>query len=89
MEERREFLRYLLPIAQLFALSEEDGAKTTVWAATADELATVTGKYFSRCREATPTAEARSDADAARLWALSEELVARAGVALSATAAAP
>jgi NAD(P)-dependent dehydrogenase (short-subunit alcohol dehydrogenase family) len=74
------FLRLLLPIAKLFALSEEAGARTSIWAATSEEVAGVTGKYFAKCRESTPTREARSDEDAARLWKVSEELVSRAGV---------
>jgi hypothetical protein len=32
---------------------------TTLWAATADELAGVGGKYYSGCREVTPSAQVR------------------------------
>ena len=83
--EKNNFLwRALIGFSQkLFAISEADGARTQIWAATAPELEKVTGKYFDKCREATPTREAQSDADAARLWKVSEELVAKAGFALA------
>jgi NAD(P)-dependent dehydrogenase (short-subunit alcohol dehydrogenase family) len=80
--DNKGLIGWLMPVFQLFAISEEEGAKTTVWAATAPELEKVTGKYFDKCREASPTSEAQSDASAARLWKLSEELVAKAGVKL-------
>ncbi len=78
--ENKGIMRFVLPIAFLFALSDEDGAKTQIWAATSEECAGVTGKYFDKCRESTPSAAARSDEDAARLWKVTEELLAKAGV---------
>jgi len=80
--ENRGIMKYVIKVAMLFAISEEEGARTTVWAATSDEAAKLTGKYLDRCRESTPTAAAQNDEDAARLWKVSEELVARAGVKL-------
>jgi NAD(P)-dependent dehydrogenase (short-subunit alcohol dehydrogenase family) len=80
--ENRGILKYLIKIAMIFAISEEDGAKTTVWAATSDEAGKLTGKYLDRSRESKPTKAAQSDEDAARLWKVSEELVKKAGVAL-------
>ncbi|MEO8466607.1 MAG: SDR family NAD(P)-dependent oxidoreductase [Gammaproteobacteria bacterium] len=54
------------------------GAKTSVYVASAPELATVSGRFFERSRE-TPLDRAAQDAAAAlRLWDVSEELVARA-----------
>jgi NAD(P)-dependent dehydrogenase (short-subunit alcohol dehydrogenase family) len=67
-----------MPIAMLFAISEEEGAKTSLYLATSPDVEGVSGKYFAKCREATPTADAQSDADARRLWELSEGLVERA-----------
>ncbi len=80
--ENRGILKYVIRIAMIFAISEEDGAKTTVWAATSDEAGKLTGKYLDRSREAKATRAAQSDEDAARLWKVSEELVRKAGVAL-------
>lgn len=58
------------------AISPEKGARTSVWAASAPELATTTGGYFYKCAPAT-TSRAAQDVDAAhRLWDVSEQLVA-------------
>lgn len=71
-------------LAMLAAISEEEGAKTSLYLATSDEVAGVTGGYFVRCREATPTPAALDDAGARRLWEVSERLVRHAGVELPA-----
>jgi retinol dehydrogenase 14 len=54
----------------------EEGSRVTVHLATAPELAGVSGRYFSTdLREAEPSAMARDDASARRLWEMSEKLV--------------
>jgi NAD(P)-dependent dehydrogenase (short-subunit alcohol dehydrogenase family) len=60
--------------AGLLAISAEEGAKTSVYLATSPEVEGVTGKYFARCREVLPSAAARDEEAARRLWELSEEL---------------
>jgi NAD(P)-dependent dehydrogenase (short-subunit alcohol dehydrogenase family) len=50
----------------------EKGAGPVVRLATDPALEGVTGRYFSRYREAVPTAESRDEAAAARLWAMLE-----------------
>jgi NAD(P)-dependent dehydrogenase (short-subunit alcohol dehydrogenase family) len=60
--------------AKKFALTPEEGAKTIVYLAASPEVANVTGKYFHKCKQATPTAEAQNDANAKRLWDVSAEL---------------
>ena len=50
------------------------GADTSVFLATSPEVADVTGGYFVKCKPAEPSALARDDRAAARLWTLSEEL---------------
>jgi len=62
----------------LFLLTPEQGARTSVYLATAPGLGSVTGRYCAKEREATPSRAARDDAAARRLWDVSEELVARA-----------
>ncbi|GAB4821955.1 hypothetical protein N2152v2_009001 [Parachlorella kessleri] len=53
----------------------EQGAATTVYAATAPELETQSGAYLSDCRVVAPS-KAAQDADLAkRLWAKTEELI--------------
>ncbi|HEY5090923.1 MAG TPA: SDR family oxidoreductase [Polyangia bacterium] len=58
-----------------FMISPEEGAGTTIFCATAPELAGVSGRYYERQRESTPSAVAQDDALAARLWDESEKLV--------------
>ncbi len=64
------------PLLRPFALSPEQGARTQVYVATARELDGVTGGYWAKSAPATPSAAACDDAAAARLWTVSEELVA-------------
>ena len=58
-----------------FVPGPDAGARTSVYLASSPEVAGVTGGYFARSRPAEPSALARDDEAAARLWALSEELV--------------
>ncbi|HKP13134.1 MAG TPA: SDR family oxidoreductase [Blastocatellia bacterium] len=61
-------------IIKLLTMSPEKGAQTSVYLATSPAVEGVTGKYFVRCKEAQPSAEARDDAVAERLWAESVRL---------------
>lgn len=63
-----------LGVAKLFAISPEKGAETIIYLASSPEVAAVTGGYFYKCRPATPTAKARDDAAARRLWEESARL---------------
>jgi NAD(P)-dependent dehydrogenase (short-subunit alcohol dehydrogenase family) len=63
-----------------FSLTPEQGARTSVYLCSSPDVEGVTGTYFAKCRPKTPSANARDEAAAARLWAVSEELVAAAGV---------
>jgi NAD(P)-dependent dehydrogenase (short-subunit alcohol dehydrogenase family) len=53
----------------------EQGAATTVWAATAPELDAHGGAYLEDCRVSEAAPHATDPDDAARLWALSEQIV--------------
>ncbi|MBV9697628.1 MAG: SDR family NAD(P)-dependent oxidoreductase [Gammaproteobacteria bacterium] len=57
-----------------FLLNAVQGAHCSVHLATAAELSGISGAYFEACRRVAPSAAARNDADAERLWALSELL---------------
>jgi hypothetical protein len=48
--------------------------ETIIYLASSPEVEGVSGKYFHKCRQVLPTAEAQSDADAQRLWDISAEL---------------
>jgi len=68
-----------------FLATPEQGARTSIHLAAAPELEEVSGRYFQRSREVTPSKRARSDADARRLWEVSERL---AGLGTTAARAA-
>jgi NAD(P)-dependent dehydrogenase (short-subunit alcohol dehydrogenase family) len=53
-----------------------EGTATQCYVATSPDLAGVTGYYFDDCNPAVPNEHMQDDAMAARLWAVSEELVA-------------
>ncbi len=65
-------------LAAVMAISPEQGAATTIHLASAPEVGGVTGGYFDKSRAVAPTPAAQDDAAAARLWQLSEELLAGA-----------
>ena len=43
-----------------------------VYLAASPEVSDVTGQYFYQCKPQAPTKEAQNDADAAKLWQVSE-----------------
>ncbi len=61
-------------------LTNEEGADTQIWLATAKEVEGITGKYFVRRRETRSSAASYDVAVARRLWDVSAEMV---GVATS------
>jgi len=60
--------------AKVIAMSPEDGAKTTLHAATSAEGGRLNGAYFVKSRPAQPSVAARNDADGERLWEISARL---------------
>jgi NAD(P)-dependent dehydrogenase (short-subunit alcohol dehydrogenase family) len=68
------FLSHAARLAKTFAISPEKGAQTLVYLASSPDVAGVSGEYFYKCRPARPTAEARDDAAAKRLWVESAKL---------------
>ena len=68
-------LRFGIGLAKsLVAIPPEQGAKTIVYLASSDEVAGRSGGYYYKCAPATPTLAAQSDADAERLWQISETI---------------
>ncbi|WP_022824793.1 SDR family oxidoreductase [Hymenobacter norwichensis] len=59
--------------AKPFMVSPERGAQTTLYLATALEVAKVSGSYFKNSRPGRSSARAQNRTDAARLWRISEE----------------
>lgn len=68
-------MRTILSVAKpIGAIAPEEGARTMIYLAASPEVEGVTGEYFYESKIATPTAEARNDADARRLWEISESI---------------
>lgn len=73
-EDSGGFRSRLIGLAKLFAISPEKGARTIVYLASSPEVAKVSGAYFYKCRAVAPSAQARDDAAAVRLWTESAKL---------------
>jgi NAD(P)-dependent dehydrogenase (short-subunit alcohol dehydrogenase family) len=63
-------------LIKLFMITPEEGARTTLYCATAPEVAGETGLYYDKCRPKTPSRAARDEALAQELWRRSEAWVA-------------
>ena len=63
---------------KLFLISNEEGAKTQLYCATAPELAGVSGRYYDKLREVRPNRLAEDPALARELWARTEGAIASA-----------
>jgi retinol dehydrogenase-12 len=61
---------------KLFMHSNEQGARTPLYCATAPELRGVSGRYYNRSREVSPNPVAESEALAGELWDRTEQIVA-------------
>jgi NAD(P)-dependent dehydrogenase (short-subunit alcohol dehydrogenase family) len=67
------FARFIR-LAQVAALSPEQGAATLIYLASSPEVAGVTGKYFVKKRQVKAAKAAYDHAAAQRLWQISEQL---------------
>ena len=56
-----------------FFRSPDQGAQTSIYLCTSDEVASITGEYFANCKRGNPKPWARDDAEAERLWAYTEQ----------------
>ncbi len=69
-------LAFGLKLIKPFILSPAQGARTSIYLASSPDVAGVTGQYFVKYKARKPSAAARDDEAAQRLWKRSEELVA-------------
>lgn len=65
------------PVMKLFMISNEEGARTSLYCATAPELENVSGRYYDNSREKTPNRLAQDTALARELYERSEAMVKR------------
>jgi retinol dehydrogenase 12 len=56
-----------------FFKNPEQGAQTSIYLCTSNEVAGISGEYFVNCKRSTPKPWARDDAAADRLWAYTEQ----------------
>jgi len=72
------FLAWGVKVIAPLSLTPEQGARTSVYLCSSPDVDGVTGRYFAKCKEKTPSANARDRAAAAQLWEVSERLVEQA-----------
>lgn len=66
--------RLLIQMLRPFFLTPEQGARTSIYLATSDAVADVSGKYFMKCAPRRPSGVSRDADTAKRLWDISSEL---------------
>ena len=77
--DARPLMRVGITIARPFMLSPERGADTIVYLASSPDVAAKTGGYYVKRQLREPSAAARDDGTARRLWEISERLTGLAG----------
>lgn len=69
------FRALMWPAVQLFFLSPEAGARTSVYLASSPDVEGVTGKYFDKCKQVTLLKYVTDEESEKKLWEFSEKLV--------------
>ncbi|KAG7511099.1 retinol dehydrogenase 12 [Solea senegalensis] len=64
-----------MSVFSVFIKTPSEGAQTSIYCAAAEELHSVSGKYFSDCAPASVAPQGRNDETAKRLWDVSCELL--------------
>jgi len=72
--ESRPLMRFGMTLARPFFLSPERGADTIVYLASSPDVAGETGGYYVKRQRREPSAAARDDAAARKLWDISEKM---------------
>ncbi len=68
------WIRFFFGFAKPLLKSNKEGAQTTIYLATSDEVENVNGAYFKDSKAATPSKLARNEFAAEKLWEISEKL---------------
>jgi len=64
----------IMKAAKPFLKTPEQGARTTIYLASSDEVAGVTGKYYADCKEKISNRESYDLDVANRLWEVSAQM---------------
>jgi len=68
-------LKYIVrPILNIFSISPEKGAQTSIYLASSPEVAGVTGRYFDKSKAVPSSKESNNVDEAKRLWDVSAQL---------------
>jgi len=66
--------RLLKPLVNLFAINNEEGARTSVYLATSADVEAVTGQYFAGCKARRSSPASMDREVAAKLWDVSAQM---------------
>ena len=69
------FIKSLIRFSQLFAISEEKGARTSLYLAGSPDVEGESGKYYAECAAAHSSSVSRDEQAQRRLWDISAEMV--------------
>ena len=72
---RAFWIRPFKMIANLFMISEEKGAETSIYLATSTDVEGVTGKFYDQKRQKPSSEASYREADQRRLWEVSEQML--------------
>jgi NAD(P)-dependent dehydrogenase (short-subunit alcohol dehydrogenase family) len=73
-QDEKSLFGWLVRMSRLFLITPEEGAETTLHLATSPDVEGVTGRYFAKSREKSPSKRARDDDVAEQLWARTAEI---------------
>lgn len=68
------FTNATMTFVSLFALTQEEGAQTSIYLASSPEVTSVSGQYFIKCKPARSSHASYDEAAQQRLWQISEQL---------------
>ncbi|MDZ7844933.1 MAG: SDR family oxidoreductase [Anaerolineales bacterium] len=72
--EGKSWLRFIMPLVQVFAKSPQEGAETSVYLAASPRVEGVSGKYFQDKEMVSSSAVSYDQETAERLWEISAEM---------------
>jgi len=70
------FMGRMIKVMAPFMRTPDKGAQTSIYLAASPQVEGVTGKYFANSKEKEPSKAATSDANAKRLWEISQQMTA-------------
>jgi NAD(P)-dependent dehydrogenase (short-subunit alcohol dehydrogenase family) len=68
------FMASMARIGQIFAISPEEGAKTSIYLASSPDVAGVSGEYFVKCKPVRSSAASYDTEAGKRLWEISAQM---------------